>query len=69
VNQLVLFTVMWPYPDRQHWRAQIWTPNTRHAYARAAVGFFEWLEARGVTLEILQRAAKILGRELRLEFV
>jgi hypothetical protein len=45
------------------------TPNTRHAYARAAVGFFAWLEARGVTLEILQRAAKILGRELRLEFV
>jgi hypothetical protein len=33
------------------------------------VGFFAWLEARGVTLEILQRAAKILGRQLRLEFV
>lgn len=29
--------------------AQIRNPNTRRAYARAAVEFFDWLEARGVT--------------------
>jgi hypothetical protein len=29
--------------------AQIWNPNTRRAYARAAVEFFDWLAARGVT--------------------
>src|ERR1019366_1497020 len=29
--------------------ANIRNPNTRRAYARAAVEFFDWLEARGVT--------------------
>lgn len=29
--------------------AQIRNPNTRRAYARAAVEFFDWLEVRGVT--------------------
>jgi hypothetical protein len=29
--------------------AQIRNPNTRRAYARAAVEFFDWLAARGVT--------------------
>jgi hypothetical protein len=28
---------------------QIGNPNTRRAYARAAVEFFDWLAARGVT--------------------
>jgi hypothetical protein len=30
--------------------ANIRNPNTRRAYARAAKEFFDWLEARGVTL-------------------
>ncbi len=29
--------------------ANIRNPHTRRAYARAAVEFFDWLEARGVT--------------------
>jgi len=29
--------------------ANICNPNTRRAYARVAVEFFDWLEARGVT--------------------
>ena len=33
----------------EFYTAQIRNPNTRRAYARAAVEFFDWLEARGVT--------------------
>ena len=32
----------------EFYTAQISNPNTRRAYARAAVEFFDWLEARGV---------------------
>src|SRR6202045_4137614 len=33
----------------EYFTAQIRNPNTRRAYARAAVEFFDWLAARGVT--------------------
>jgi hypothetical protein len=29
--------------------AQIRNPHTRRAYARAATGFFDWLEGKGIT--------------------
>jgi hypothetical protein len=37
------------YRFLEFFTAQIRNPNTRRAYARAAVEFFEWLAARGVT--------------------
>jgi site-specific recombinase XerD len=62
VNQLVTFLAAQTSPvliaavgERAAYRffefftAQIRNPHTRRAYARAAVEFFDWLEARGVT--------------------
>jgi hypothetical protein len=59
MNQLVAFTDRIPAliaaGERASCRffefftAQIRNPNTRRAYARAAVEFFDWLAARGVT--------------------
>ena len=57
--------------------AQIRNPNTRRAYARAAVEFFDWLAARGVTqitaiesvaayIEQLQKARSAPTAKLRL---
>ena len=37
------------YRFLEFFTATIRNPNTRRAYARAAVEFFDWLEARGVT--------------------
>jgi hypothetical protein len=36
------------YRFLEFFKAQIRNPNTRRAYARAAVEFFDWLAARGV---------------------
>ena len=60
MNQLVSFTDLTPaliaavgerasYRFFEFFTANIRNPNTRRAYARAAVEFFDWLEARGVT--------------------
>jgi hypothetical protein len=60
MNQLVAVTDRAPTlvataDDRASYRflefftAQIRNPRTRRAYARAAVEFFDWLAARGVT--------------------
>jgi hypothetical protein len=38
-----------PYRFFEFFTAQIRNPHTRRAYARAAVEFFDWLAARGVT--------------------
>jgi integrase family protein with SAM-like domain len=56
--------------------AQIRNPNTRRAYARAAVEFFDWLAIRGVTaiesvhiaayIEQLQKARSAPTAKLRL---
>jgi hypothetical protein len=35
--------------------ANIRNPNTRRAYARAALEFFDWLQAKGVTLDEVER--------------
>jgi len=37
------------YRFLEFFTANIRNPNTRRAYARAAVEFFDWLAARGVT--------------------
>src|SRR5271169_1434189 len=37
------------YRFLEFFTANIRNPHTRRAYARAAVEFFDWLEARGVT--------------------
>jgi site-specific recombinase XerD len=60
MNQLVSFTDRTPaliaavgerasYRFFEFFTANIRNPHTRRAYARAAVEFFDWLEARGVT--------------------
>jgi site-specific recombinase XerD len=63
----------------EFYTAQIRNPNTRRAYARAAVKFFDWLEARGVAhitavesvhvaayIEQLQKARSAPTAKLRL---
>jgi hypothetical protein len=58
MNQLVIFAdrthaLIAAVGERASYRflefftANIRNPNTRRAYARAAVEFFDWLEARG----------------------
>jgi site-specific recombinase XerD len=37
------------YRFLEFFTAQIRSPHTRRAYARAATEFFDWLEAKGVT--------------------
>jgi hypothetical protein len=37
------------YRFLEFFTAQIRNPHTRRAYARAAMEFFDWLEAKGVT--------------------
>jgi hypothetical protein len=60
MNQLVPFADRAPalvaaagarasYRFLEFFTAQIKNPNTRRAYARAVVEFFDWLAARGVT--------------------
>ena len=60
MNQLVPFTDRAPtliaavgerafYRFFEFFTANIRNPHMRRAYARAAVEFFDWLEARGVT--------------------
>ena len=60
MNQLIVLTDRAPaliaavgerasYRFPKFFAANIRNPNTRRAYARAAVEFFDWLEARGVT--------------------
>ena len=90
MNQLVVFTdrthaLIAAVGERASYRflefftANIRNPNTRRAYARAAVEFFDWLEARGVThitsvesvhvaayIEQLQKARSAPTAKLRL---
>jgi hypothetical protein len=90
MNQLVAFTDRAPaliaaagerasYRFFEFFTAQIRNPNTRRAYARAAVEFFDWLAARGVTrltaiesvhvaayIEQLQKARSAPTAKLRL---
>jgi hypothetical protein len=89
MNQLVPFTDRAPalvaagerasYRFFEFFTAQIRNPNTRRAYARAAVEFFDWLAARGVTqitaiesvhiaayIEQLQKARSAPTAKLRL---
>jgi site-specific recombinase XerC len=67
------------YRFLEFFTAQIRNPNTRRAYARAAVEFFDWLAARGVTqitliesvhvaayIEQLQKARSAPTAKLRL---
>jgi hypothetical protein len=62
MNQLIVFTDRAPaliaavgerasYRFFEFFTANIRNPNTRRAYARAAVEFFDWLAARGVCAE------------------
>ena len=90
MNQLVVFTDRTPaliaavgarasYRFFEFFTANIRNPHTRRAYARAAVEFFDWLEARGVThitavesvhvaayIEQLQKARSAPTAKLRL---
>ena len=67
------------YRFLEFFTAQIRNPHTRRAYARAAVEFFDWLAAKGVTqladiesvhvatyIEELQRARSAPTAKLRL---
>jgi integrase len=60
MSKLIVFTARAPaliaavgerasYRFFEFFTANIRNPHTRRAYARAAVEFFDWLEARGVT--------------------